>query len=347
MKISDPGRLNRIIRRINASFVCKAVILMYHRIAEVGIDPWGNCVKPQHFAEHLEAVQKYARPISLNELAQACKNGNIPDRAVAITFDDGYADNFLNAKPLLERYNIPATVFITTGYIGQNREFWSDELERILLQPGTLPDELCLRINGSSYKWQLGPGAQYSESDYQKDRNCRAWEGRPGSRLAFYYYVWEQLASLPESQQKVALDEIRDWSGTKTKKTKCRSAYRPLNLEELRLLVQGDLVEAGAHTVTHSMLSAHTASYQWNEIQKSKAYLEDALSRPITSFAYPYGKYGPETQILVQRAGFSCSCSIVAESVRRISKSFELPRFAVEDCDGRKFAYQLSRWFRS
>jgi peptidoglycan/xylan/chitin deacetylase (PgdA/CDA1 family) len=81
---------------------------------------------------------------------------------VVITFDDGYADNLHNAKPLLERYDIPATVFVTTGHIGHEREFWGDELDRLLLQPSTLPELLGLSINGSPYQWELGEVAHYT-----------------------------------------------------------------------------------------------------------------------------------------------------------------------------------------
>src|SRR5262245_38128283 len=111
----------------------RAVILMYHRIADVPLAPWSMCVAPEHFAAHLLMLRQYAIPMSLNQLAHAYHAGNLPQRAVAITFDDGYADNLHHAKPLLERYGIPATVFVTTGYVGSTREFWWDELERVLL----------------------------------------------------------------------------------------------------------------------------------------------------------------------------------------------------------------------
>jgi peptidoglycan/xylan/chitin deacetylase (PgdA/CDA1 family) len=164
MTIIGSGKLRQTLWRIRRKLASKALILMYHRVAEVDLDPWGLCVTPQYFAEHLSVLQKYAHPISLQQLTQAHRKGKIPHRAVAITFDDGYADNLYNAKPLLERYNIPATVFVATGQIGSQREFWWDELERVLVQPGTLPEKLCLEINGSTHQWELGTAAGRSRS---------------------------------------------------------------------------------------------------------------------------------------------------------------------------------------
>ncbi len=108
----------------------RSVILMYHRIATVRPDPWSLCVSPEHFAEHLVVLQNYRRT-RLDQLIPGgwSLRGGV---SVAITFDDGYADNFHNAAPLLRRYDTPATFFITTGYIGDSREFWWDELERIV-----------------------------------------------------------------------------------------------------------------------------------------------------------------------------------------------------------------------
>ncbi|MGB5618733.1 MAG: polysaccharide deacetylase family protein, partial [Desulfobacterales bacterium] len=139
---------------------------MYHRVASLELDPWALCVTTQNFAEHLEVLQKEARPISLKQLVQAHTQGHIPDRAVAVTFDDGYADNLYDAKPLLEKYNIPATVFVASGFVGHKYEFWWDELERIFLQPGTLPEILTLSVNGKTYQWELGEAADYSEDNY-------------------------------------------------------------------------------------------------------------------------------------------------------------------------------------
>ena len=150
MSISRIIRLPRAVRRLRDRFAPEGLILLYHRVADAGSDPWSLCVTPRHFAEHLEVLRKYSDPMRLQHLAQGLYRRQRAGRPVAITFDDGYADNLQNAKPLLERYDIPATVFVTTGYIGSEREFWWDELERLLLQPGTVPEKHHLSVNCST-----------------------------------------------------------------------------------------------------------------------------------------------------------------------------------------------------
>ena len=153
--ISGIHRLRRVAGWVRNRFARGVVILLYHRVAELDSDPQLLGVTPRHFAEHLEVLQRYGHPIYLRALAKSLQDGYVPHRTVVVTFDDGYADDLYNAKPLLERHDIPATVFLTSGCIGSNREFWWDEVDRLLLQPGTLPETLCLRINGRSTQWEL------------------------------------------------------------------------------------------------------------------------------------------------------------------------------------------------
>ena len=104
---------------------------MYHRVADVAHDPWRLAVSPENFEQHLAAVSERGRPISLAELAAGLEAGSVPRRSVVVTFDDGYRDNLHVAKPLLERYEIPATVFVVSGYVDSDRDFWWDELAEL------------------------------------------------------------------------------------------------------------------------------------------------------------------------------------------------------------------------
>ena len=141
VKLPRPGpswrRLNWWLHRGDGA----AIILRYHRIAEAPHDPWPLCVSPRHFDQQLEVMSRHANVVPLAELTKALTEGRPFGRAIV--------DNVRRrlrrqpphaAKPLLERHAAPATVFVTTGQIGSAREFWWDELERLLVAPSGLPE---------------------------------------------------------------------------------------------------------------------------------------------------------------------------------------------------------------
>jgi peptidoglycan/xylan/chitin deacetylase (PgdA/CDA1 family) len=340
MRIPGTHKLRQINYQIQRHFATEAVILMYHRIAEVPMDPWGLSVTPQNFAEQLAVMKQYAQPMHLSDLAKAHCQGHIPRRAIVVTFDDGYADNFYNAKPLLEEFGIPATVFISTGYLDQTREFWWDEIEGLLLQPGTLPAHLQLEINGHLHEWDLGTAAHYPDSDYQRDRQHPLTT--PGSRFAFFNTIWAAIHPLPEAEQSHVLQQLRIWVTTNPQP---RDSNRPLTGDELIKLGQSPMIEIGAHTVTHPCLTAHPSTIQQTEIEQSKVQLEAILDRPITTFSYPFGAANTETTAITADLGFDCACSTVSDIVWRQSNRFQFPRFKVDDWNGHEFAQKLSQWF--
>ena len=315
----------------------KFLILLYHRVIELHSDPWLLAVTPSHFAEHLEILRENARPIGLQQLLQGLLDGNLPDRSVVVTFDDGYADNLHKAKPLLERHDVPATAFLTTGYIGRQREFWWDELDRLLLQPGALPETLRLSLNGNTYRWRLGKAARYSDGTSRRYSRWRAWTKSPDSRYSLYRSLWELLHPLLDGERHKVLEELRVWAGAELA---VRPTHLPLSVEEVVALKEGGLVEVGAHTVTHSALATLPAAAQREEIWQSKARLEEILGSPLNSFSYPHGSLSSETMAIVQEAGFSCACS----GSTRLTNRFELPRVSIQDWDGDEFAGRLSGW---
>jgi peptidoglycan/xylan/chitin deacetylase (PgdA/CDA1 family) len=94
-------------------------------------DPHLLCVSPENFSQHLDIIRKYFHPLSLQRLKRPIYAKDFIRRAVVITFDDGYADNLYNAKPLLERYGLPATFFVTNACSSGKGIFWWDELNRL------------------------------------------------------------------------------------------------------------------------------------------------------------------------------------------------------------------------
>lgn len=280
--------------------------------------------------------------MSLNQLLASLQNGNIPRRAVVVTFDDGYADNLYQAKPLLEQYQIPATVFVTTANVGQKREFWWDEMERILLQPGTLPESLELQIGKEQYQWHLDKDAHYSEEQQARDRYWHIYQAKdPGGRHVLFRKLHQLFAPLSISKRHAVLEDLARWGSAGLK---ARPTHRVLSGEEIKALAVGGLIEVGAHTVDHPRLSTLSPEEQGRQIRESKVMLEELLGKPVSSFAFPHGSrsdYTKDTIRIVRESGFTCSCANFSGVVRRGADRFQLPRALVYDWDGAAFRRQL------
>ncbi len=337
-------KLWRAKRWVQYHLAAHAVILAYHRVARLGNDPHMLGVTPEHFAAHLEIMRRYGRPIQLSQFAHAIRNGNIPHQALVVTFDDGYADNLYHAKPLLQRFEIPATVFVTAGYLGSRGEYWWDELDRLLLQPGTLPGSLRLEMGGQAHEWQLGQASEYSAADYLRDQVWHIESPHdPTPRHVLFRELFNHLLRLHEDRRKSLLEQLRNWAGAETTG---RPSHRALTAVELRSLAEDGLIEIGAHTMTHALLAALPAPEQATEIRGSKACLDAVLQKPVSSFAYPNGSYTQETVAIVKSTGIDVACTSDANPVWKGTEPFRLPRLGVRDWDGDRFQHFLSWWMR-
>lgn len=332
------GKAVTAMRRLRSRRSAGVLILRYHRVTYLESDPHAIAVHPGSFRDHLDVLKSEYNPVELSLVVQGLENGGLPERGVAITFDDGYADNLYEAKPALEEHAIPATVFVTTGYVGGDREFWWDELERIFLLPGTLPDTLSLNIGGRTLEWSLGAAAQYGEDDYAHHRSWN-WRHRskPTRRHRLFRHLFRLIQPLSEQARNALLQDLRDWAGTTAM---VRSTHRVLSSEELVRLAEGSMIEIGAHTVTHPLLPKLPLAAQVREIENSKAFLEETLGDDIGCFAYPYGDVGNAADI-VRGAGFSAACTTAADVVHRGEDPYRLPRLYVGNWDGEEFHRQI------
>jgi peptidoglycan/xylan/chitin deacetylase (PgdA/CDA1 family) len=319
------------------------MILVYHRVAEANVDPWALSVSPAHFAQQLQVLKTIADPVSLESLVNAKSDHELPPRPVCVTFDDGYADNLFAAKPALETYGVPGTVFITPGYLGVPENLWWDELTKLILDPASRLDELHLSLNGYDHEWVF-PKLDGPLEGQDPHCNWRAWELVPGPRQAAYLKIYGVLVKLSDAEREQAIEQLRR-GATYTD----RSQHRALTENEVRQLAGGDLVQIGAHTLTHPILAHLGPEQQQHEIAGSKSRLEGLTGRTITTFAYPYGKknhYNRHTVDTVRTNGFVCACSNFGGLVTRTSNRFQLPRFQPMDWDGDRFADVVEGWYR-
>lgn len=318
----------------------RGLILLYHRVAEVPTDPQLLCVSPAHFVEHLEVIRHTAAVVPLREMDDGRSAATDAGR-LAITFDDGYADNLHQAKPILERFDAPATVFAVSGAVGSDREFWWDELDRLLLQRDAMPPGLRLKIGEEVVEWDLAAVAAGDDGNREQDRRWSVLERNGNPRQELYRSLCTMLRPLPSVSREKALDELAGWTG---RVRTARPTHRALSAGELADLTAGGLIEVGAHTVTHPVLAALSTAQQQAELSECKAALEGLLARSVNSFSYPYGTrkdYTPATVRAVQQAGFTRACSNFAGVVGARTDPFQLPRMLVRDWGGEEFARRL------
>jgi peptidoglycan/xylan/chitin deacetylase (PgdA/CDA1 family) len=325
MRLPGIKTVKNFSRWLRARVLGGALILGYHRIAYTSRDGYEVCVSPEHFAGHMDSLRKYVQPISLSKLVQGLKEGSLPPKSVAVTFDDGYADNLYIAKPLLEKYEIPATVFICTGYLG--KEFWWDQLERLVTGSQTDLHRLQLQAGGKQFEWHKATVSTEERQPALREEFCRA----------LYHF----LLSLDIEDQNYAMGVIRRWSNVSSSGV---STSRALNEDEVLRLADGGLIEIGAHTRHHPMLPQLSFARQREEIQSSKRDLEALLSRKIAGFSYPNGRATVDAKQLVREMGFSYACTSLHDVVRPGSDLYELTRFWQQDVDGDRFVKRLNRW---
>jgi peptidoglycan/xylan/chitin deacetylase (PgdA/CDA1 family) len=308
-----------LVRTATQRLAPGSLILLYHRIVEREHDPWSLCVSPRNFAEHLEVVRGRVRPLA--ELAPTQSRERAAGNVV-ITFDDGYADVFLTARPLLERYDAPATAFVTTGGVDGASPFWWDELDGLLLTPRTLPRTLELQVRGTVRHFALDEDTHAS----------------PGAGL--YRELHALLGDLDYAERSRQLTALRAWAGVPRP---TGPADRVLMRDEIAELAANPIFEIGAHTVSHSRLPALAPSAQQSEICESRTFLEALIGRPVSSFAYPHGLHSATTRRILREAKFARSCTTTLGIARRFTDPFRLPRVEAPDCDGENFARFLRR----
>ncbi len=317
-------------------------MLTYHRVTQLNRDALLLSVTPSRFAEQLEMIRRDWNPIGLRDLTEAMAQKRVPRRAVCITFDDGYRDNLINAKPLLEAADIPATVFVASGALDSDIIALSAELESLILEPSKPPERFRLRIGDSEQDWALG---DYDVLQAERDRTWNILDPHdPSPRHSAFRALHAQLHRLSASGRRAALAALKEALHARPH----ASDRLMLSETEVAKLADGGLIEIGAHTVNHPKLRLLSQAEQKQEISESKRRLEAVIGATVTSFAYPYGTrddYDENSVASVRAAGFERACSIFWSAVTRRSPMFELPRFVVRDWDGDTLARHLREWY--
>lgn len=269
-------------------------ILTFHRVNDEG-DPFFPSLATGIFAARMQHIARHYAVLPVEELVERLRHGRAPRNALALTFDDGYRDSLTHAAPILARYGLPATIFLTSGYVGTSELPWYDLLALGLKT--TRREAIALTSSESLLL-------------HSKEQ-----------RLAALQATLRHLKDVPDDERRRVVDRM----------VQDLAPVRPDH--QKRVMLSWDEVDAlrglgfsiGAHTVNHPILSRVEGEAAWREIRGSKDTIERALGVPIRGFAYPnggVGDYSAETVRLVERAGFTC-----AVTTRRGLNTTRTPRF--------------------
>lgn len=326
--------MRRVLRRISRWFRPRGgpAILMYHRIAKPDLDPWGLTVSPERFAEQVDALRARRTTVSMDSLVARLQSGDLPRNAVALTFDDGYVDNLLRAKPVLEAAGVSATVFLTTGLIGSGEEFWWNELARmVLLHVEAL--STTLTVEKDSLPIELPP----IDSEREPRAGWRGWDPPMTARERVYQAIWRALWTRTPECRKAAIEQLR----RVFRPAPSNPQDVPLGVEDVRKLVS-EWVSVGAHGRFHQPLTSFPAEARFQEMQNSRKEAEAFSGVPVTGFAYPHGMCDDETVGMARRAGYRWACSVSGTAIdpKRFNL-YALPRISVGDWSGETLLARL------
>ena len=326
--------MRRLLRRVYRCFRPKGgpSILMYHRIARPDLDPWGLSVSPEQFAAHMHALCTCRTMLSMDAFVARLTLGNLPHDAVALTFDDGYSDNLCQAKPILEAAGVPATVFLTTGRIGTGKEFWWDELARMVLARADAVSG-SLMVDDSDLQIDLPP----IDSATEPRVSWRAWDQPVTAREATYQRLWQALKSYTPDRREAAMAQLRLLFGA----THPNTEDLPMCAADIRRLVSNH-ISVGAHGCTHQLLTSLAPAARIEEIKRSRVEAEALSGLPVTGFAYPHGDRDADTIDMVRRAGYRWACSTREALVDPLCANLhDLPRLAVGNWQARMLLVRL------
>lgn len=269
----------------------EALILGYHNVAPLPdngfpFGPLNGITLPQNFDKQIRYLTKKCNLISMDTLMDCWQNNKpLPKRAVIITFDDGYKDNYLYAYPILRKYDVPATIFLTSGCINSGNLLWWDKVTHLIAE--TLLSEIT--IDGIGHF------------------NLRT----PSQKWRAISTIRKKIKVLPELDKLAFIKQLQKNTKVQVKVELAGKIY--LSWEEIAEMLKNG-VSFGSHTKTHPVLTKIPVEAADKEISESKKKLEKELAQPITFFSYPNGREGDfdqKTKEILKRNNFKAAVTSV------------------------------------
>lgn len=268
--------------------------LLYHRVAELDT-VYSLIVNKRNFEEQLKYIKANYKLLRCDDNWDC-----INEKSIAITFDDGYVDFYKNVYPLLRKYEIPATVFVSTGNIDSTRMFWWDELECIIMR-SVLPSKINM-----------------CDKVYRIDTYL--------NRIELLYDIHDQIMTYNYRDRDAEIESLRKQTSYACD---CIENYRTMSREEIYEISKCPFVTIGAHTVSHILCDKEEPDLVKKEIEQSKTTLESIIEREVKLFAYPNGNVGDKTRNILQDVGIERAFTCYRACARNGEKKYDIPRSPV------------------
>ena len=294
----------------------RPIILMYHRVGHATPDPWQLSVTPTHFQDQLEWLAKTRIVLPMRAFIDRHVAGTLPPTATAITFDDGYADNLIEAQPILKHAGLTATLFVVSNAIGRPQSFWWDTLARgILATSSDCDSSFAIAGEVVPIKWRRD---QLAAKDWRYDMPPS------GPRETAYMAIWRRMQRISEHQRQSALLSLRHILGDENGKSD-----RAMDSTELEQLAAAGVFAIGGHSATHPALTALSSVDLEYELRESFAFCCSITKGEPVGFAYPYGDVSGPVRAAVIDAGFAWACSTHRSAVRPDDDRYAMPRMCI------------------
>lgn len=299
--------VNRLSRWLLAD---RPLVLSYHGVLGEGHDskyfPYRNFVNFEIFCRQMAFISERLHPVPLQDIVDYLYDQKkLPPNAVAISFDDGYRSVLDYALPVLTRYMVPATVFVSSDYVDTVETLWAEKFKLMVFKStaGTARGP-------ENHMYAIG-------DDQQKEVFARSW--------------LQSLKRMEKSERDACLKTLEGWLLPEI--AHCDLApLLFLNREELQRLLQSDFIEIGGHTASHEILSTMSDEDAEADLEKNASALAETLGKPVSLFAYPNGQPGDFTrqhQNMLAGLGYSAAFTQLPGWVDKGINPFEVPRFDI------------------
>ena len=305
-----------IALRLRTLLQDKAVILMYHRVlpqdaveaSDIPIQP-GMYVTPESFRMHLSYLLSRFSIISLELLVNRIQTGKDVSGYCAITFDDGWRDNHQYAFPIIQKFKVPVTIFLATGFVGSDNWFWPEEVAWCVA--GVFNKKIPFALFPAELSDIINPD-HTSRKDMEKQIDQSI----------------EHVKSLSVAQRSAVVGCCK-----RLRKNVCggTDARLLMNWDEIREMVRSGLVTLGTHTVAHALLDQLPGEEVRQELIESTAQIQRETGRNSGILSYPNGNYSPSVLSLLPEVGVAAAVTTNRGWVNNASRVYELPRVAVHE----------------